>query len=133
MTMFVQISHRDEINWENFFYGGMFEEISKGKNKIWFVTIAYDMNNKDSMYETLKEIDGSKRDILLQADSYLEYSKKKKRKGKTPGNPDFEHIATKYNFLEKILDHNDNLIIIVEAEEFEYDHPVEVDESEMQE
>lgn len=126
--MFIQISHKDDIDWENFFYGSMFEDISKGKNKIWFITIAYDNENRDSISETLIEIDESKRDILLQVDSYIEYSKKKKWKGKFPGNPYFGHIAKKYNFLEKILDHNDNLIIVVAEEDFEYDHPVEVDE-----
>ncbi|MEA4846693.1 MAG: hypothetical protein VB106_05595 [Clostridiaceae bacterium] len=133
MQMYVQVSDKKDIDWDDFFNGGVFEEISKGKNKIWFATIEHELGNHDSMAETLIEIDNSKRDILLQADSYLKYCKKKKQKGKLPGDQELKYIAVKYDFVEKILDNNNNLIIIVTAEQFEYDHPIKIDENEMQE
>ena len=101
----------------------MFEDISKSENKIWFISIERERGS-EAMVETLIEIDNSKRDIILQADSYLQYYKKKKRKGKLPGDQELKYIAKKYNFIKKILDNNNNLIIIVSVEQFEYNHPV---------
>lgn len=99
-----------EFDWNFFLESLCFENIIKQSNKMWIVTFAYKAFS-DDRYPLLRSVefpDNSQREYLLKANTYLMYNNKAKEKGKR----NVERYITKYNFIEKVLDDYNNLIII---------------------
>lgn len=107
----------NEQDWTDFFYGGIFEEITQVENKIWIVTIEKDPVGSGGS-ETMFEIDNIRRNELLNANSYLKYEITEKKEINHNISP--EGIVTKYDFVHKIIDYKNNLIIIADEKEYEY-------------
>lgn len=116
----------DDINWGQFFNGGSFEDISKSENQSYIVVVCQDPFTNEITEETLFNITDVDRPALMAADCYLEYfDKPNKKRGRKKKNP--EKIAIRYDFVKKIIDHKNNLIIVADEERdsFQYGELIE--------
>lgn len=106
-----------DIIWKDFFYGGSFDNIIQGENKVWIVAIEQDPFENMISSELLFEVDDKNRNDLLAVDSYTEYRYTNKNEDNACSP---EGIATKYTFLHKILDCKNNLILISDEEKYKF-------------
>ncbi|AEY66347.1 hypothetical protein [Clostridium sp. BNL1100] len=107
-----------DINWEEFFSGGSFEDISNGENRVWIVVIDQDPFSSSILSETVFEINNAKRNELLASDRYLRY--KYNRTDSENGDRNSEGVVTLYIFKSKIIDSKGNLILICDIEQYEF-------------
>ena len=84
------------INWEDFFNGAAYEDISKMENSVWLVEVNQDISTRTIDYESMLELDPNRRIDYLLSDCYLESE---------------NNIVTRYHFLYKMQDSKSNLII----------------------
>ncbi|ACL76171.1 hypothetical protein [Ruminiclostridium cellulolyticum] len=105
-----------DINWEEFFDGGAFEDITKESNKIWIVAIDQDPFSNSISSSITFEVTNVKRNQIVASDSYLTYRylEKSRKNGKISP----RGIVTQYIYKSKITDSRNNLILICDVEEY---------------
>ncbi len=124
------ITARD-IDWNDFFNSGFFEDIMDSENKSWIVTLELEIPGKFISEAVLTDVTDIDRHHLLAVNSLIRYhdNAAKNKRGRKRDQPD--KLVIKYDFIHKIIDHRNNLIIIADVDQHDFSYAIPLSNEEV--